>query len=158
MATIRPPSWYTFRISLGAFQAVFDLGPGICVFAGDPILFLVFLIVVFRCACSLRAAPVAKGSAAIPVRSSFFIDKRSSTLLPDCSYAIVVAGALDTQDHYIRRDATWHDTGISPNSIRTRIGWLQHCSRDSGQDPDFGHYHSDHPQALALPLNSQARA
>src|SRR5262249_7457424 len=47
-------------------QAVFDLGlhlggfglalgmTGIFVFAGDPILFLVFLVVVFRCACSLR--------------------------------------------------------------------------------------------------------
>jgi len=58
----------------------------------------------------------------------------------------------------LRYASSWHDTGISPNSIRTRIGWLQHCSRDSGQDPDFGHYHSDHPQALALPLNSQARA
>src|SRR5215475_10539258 len=54
----------------------------------------------------------------MPVMNVFFIDKRSSTLLPDCSYAIVVAGALDTQDHYIREAPGTDPWSVAVSTVR----------------------------------------
>src|SRR5262245_56854541 len=78
------------------------------------------------------AVPVARNSAAIPVRRAFFTRRRPSTLLPECKGVLLVAEleTFGTQGSDFRcalactctpRCASgWRDTDISHNLIRTR--------------------------------------
>ena len=43
--------------------------------------------------------------------------------------------------HILRYVLSWHDIYISPNLIRTRIGWLQHSSRAFGQGQGYPSVH-----------------
>jgi hypothetical protein len=94
---------------------------------------------------------VIKNSAATLANRSAFIGRHPSTLLPECKCVQSVAGAFDKQGsnfryelagtYILRYASSWHDIYISPNLIRTRIGWHQHSSHAYGQDRGYPSVH-----------------